>query len=88
MVTWKKKKKSKYLLVHQIFKFVHKTILLYCLKFRKNYKVKNKSCKNKWKKVMFFLKKCAVFDSKKFRINKEQWASGLLSNLGSKKAFN
>ena len=54
-------------------------MLSYCLKYRKNTESKNQKC---------VLSKCAVCDSKKSKLIKQQEASGLLSSLGIKTSLN
>ena len=62
-------------------------MLSYCLKCRKNTESKNsKVVKTKNRRIML-LSKCAVSDSKKSKIMKEQEASGLLNSLGIKTSF-
>ena len=62
-------------------------MLSYCLKCRKNTESKNsKVVKTKNRRIML-LSKCAVCDSKKSKIMKEQEASGLLNSLGIKTSF-
>ena len=60
----------------------------YCLKCRKNTESKNpKVAKTKNGRIML-LSKCAVCDSKKSKVIKQQEASGLLSSLGIKTLLN
>ena len=55
-------------------------MLLYCLKCRKNIESKNpKVTRTKNGRIMLFLK-CAVYDSEKSKLIKEQETSGLLRN--------
>ena len=55
-------------------------MLLYCLKCRKNIESKNpKVARTKNGRIMLFLK-CAVCDSEKSKLIKEQETSGLLRN--------
>ena len=55
-------------------------MLLYCLKCRKNIESKNpKVARTKDGRIMLLLK-CAVCDSEKSKLIKEQEASGLLRN--------
>ena len=62
-------------------------MLLYCLKCRKNTESKNaKVVKTKNRRIIL-LSKCAVCDSKKSKLIKQQNASGLLSSLGIKMRF-
>ena len=59
-------------------------MLLYCLKYRKDTESKNrKVAKTKNGRIMLF-SKCAVCDSKKSKLIKDQEASGLLTSLGTK----
>ena len=60
-------------------------MLSYCLKCGKNTKSKKPKVvvKTKNGRIML-LTKCEVCDSKKFRLIKEQEASGLLSSIGLK----
>ena len=55
-------------------------MLLYCLKCRKNIESKNpKVARTKNGRIMLSLK-CAVYDSEKSKLIKEQETSGLLRN--------
>ena len=63
-------------------------MLSYCLKCRKNTESINpKVSKTKNGKTVI-LSKCAICDSKKSKIIKEQQAKGLLSNLGLRMPLN
>ena len=63
------------------FYSVYKTILLYCLKCRKNKKSKNpKVVKTKNQKIML-LSKCELCHSKKLKFSKDLEASRFLSRL-------
>ena len=65
-------------------KTIHKTMLSYCLKCKKNTESKNpKAVKTKNKRIMP-LSKCAVCESKKSKFIKQQKASGLLRSLETK----
>ena len=56
-------------------------MLSYCLKCRKNTESKNpKALKTKNGRIII-LSKCAMCNSKKMRLSKEQEARGLISNL-------
>ena len=61
-------------------------MLWHCLKCRKNTESKNPKVKTKNGRIML-LSKCAVCDSKKSTLTKEQKIGGLLSNLGIKVPF-
>ena len=66
---------------------IHKTMLSYCLKCRKNTEIKNpKFAKKKKKKNerIIILSKYVVCDSKKSKFIKQKEAGELLSNLGTK----
>ena len=67
---------------------IHKTMLSYCLKCRKNTEIKNpkfaaKKRKKKNERISI-LSKYVVCDSKKSKFIKQKEAGGLLSNLGTK----
>ena len=67
---------------------IHKTMLSYCLKCRKNTEIKNpkfaaKKRKKKNERIII-LSKYVVCDSKKSKFIKQKEAGGLLSNLGTK----
>ena len=70
--------------VHQRSQFIHKTMLSYCLKDRKNTESKNPRVAKTNKGRLIILSKCAVRDSKKLRFIKGKEASSLLINLGEK----
>ena len=55
-----------------------------CLKCRKNTESKNPEEEKKKNGRIILLSKCAICDSKKSKLIKEQDASGLLSELGTK----
>ena len=79
LVIWKEK--SKIQITNNNLDYVYKSILSYCLKFRKNVESKNrKGVKTKNRRAML-LSKCSVCNSKKSKFLKEQEARGLLSNL-------
>ena len=59
-------------------------MLLYCLKCRKNTENENPKAARTKKRKIIFLSKYAVCDSKKWKLIKEQEASGLLRSLGIK----
>ena len=59
-------------------------MLSYCLKCTKNTESKNPKVARKKNGRIMFLSKCAVYDSKKLKLIKQQEASGLLSSLGIK----
>ena len=59
-------------------------MLLYCLKSSKKIDSKDPRIANANKGKLMILLKCAVYDSKKLTIIKEQEANGLLSSLGIK----
>ena len=54
---------------------------MYCLRCRKNIESKNAKFVKTKNGIIMFLSKCAMHDSKIWRFNKEQEASGLLSSL-------
>ena len=58
--------------------------MMYCLKCRKNTKIKIPKIAATKRGSIMILSKCSVCDSKKFKFIKEQEASGLLSTLGIK----
>ena len=60
-------------------------MLWYCLKCRKNIKIKNRKIVRTKKGRIMLLSKCEVCDSKKSKFIKEQECSGLLSSLEVKK---
>ena len=63
---------------------MYKTMLSYCLKYRKNTETENpKVARTKNGRIML-LSKCAVCYSKKSKFLKKQEGSGLLSSLGIK----
>ena len=59
-------------------------MLSYCLKCTKNTESKSPKVARKKNGRIMFLSKCAVYDSKKLKLIKQQEASGLLSSLGIK----
>ena len=59
-------------------------MLSYCLKCRKNTESKNPKIASAKNGRIMLLSKCAVCDSKKSKVIKEQEASGLLISLGIK----
>ena len=59
-------------------------ILSYCLKCRKNTESKNTKVASAKNGRIKLLAKCAVCDSKKSKLIKQQEASGLLSSSGKK----
>ena len=61
-------------------------MFLYCLKCSKKANSKNPKVAWKNKEKLMILSKCAVCDTKKLRITKEEEGSGLLSSLGIKTA--
>ena len=80
-IWWYERRNQKDLIVHQKWYSIYKTILLYCLKRRKNAESKNpKVVKTKNRRIMF-LWKCLACDIKRSRFIKEQKASGLLRSL-------
>ena len=62
-------------------------MLWYCLKCRKNIKIKNRKIVRTKKGRIMLLSKCEVCDSKKSKFIKEQESSGLLSSLEVKKSL-
>ena len=68
--------------VHQRFQFIYKTMLLYCLKCRKNTEYKDPEVVMRKNGRIILPSKCAVCDSKKSRFIKEPEANRLLSSLG------
>ena len=62
------------------FQSIYKTLLLYCLKCRKNTDSKNPKVTKTTNGRIMLWSKCAVCDSKKSKCIKEQEASGLLSS--------
>ena len=62
-------------------------MLWYCLKSRKNIKIKNRKIVRTKKGRIMLLSKCEVCDSKKSKFIKEQESSGLLSSLEVKKSL-
>ena len=73
--------------VCRIFYSIFKTMSLYCLKCREKTRRKNlKVVKTKYGRIML-LSKCAMRDSKKSSLIKEQEANGLLSSLENKDTF-
>ena len=63
-------------------------MLLYCLKCRRNTESKNPKVVRRKNGRRMLLSKCAVCDSKKWLLTKEQEASGLLGSLGIKTPLN
>ena len=59
-------------------------MLSYCLKCRKNTEIKNPKVATTKNGRIMLLSKCAMCDSKKSKLIKEQKASGSLSSLGIK----
>ena len=62
-------------------------MLSYCLRCRKNTESRNPKVATAKNATIMLLSKCAVCDSKKPKLTKEQKASGLLSSLGKKTAL-
>ena len=60
---------------------IYKTMLLYCLKFRKNTVSQNANVSKKYKQNLILLSKQALCDSKKSRFIEKQEASTLFSDL-------
>ena len=81
------KEEIKILRLNQVFlRFysIYKTMLLFCLKCRKNTESINPKVTRTKKGRIMLLSKCAVCDSKKSKFIKQQEASGLLCSLGIK----
>ena len=79
-----RKKKSKIERLHQVYRrfySIYKTMLSYCLKCRKNTESKNPIVERSKNERITLLSKCAVCDSKKSKIIKQEEAGGILSNL-------
>ena len=64
---------------------IYKTMLSYCLKFRKNTESKNHEVVRTKNGRIMLLSKCSVCNSKKSKFLKEQEARGLFSNLSGLK---
>ena len=64
---------------------IYKTMLSYCLKFRKNTESKNPEVVRTKNGRIMLLSKCSVCNSKKSKFLKEQEARGLFSNLSGLK---
>ena len=79
LIIWRKK--SKIPIANKSLNYLYKTVLSYCLTRRKYVENKiAKVVKNKNGKIML-LSKCAVCNSRKAKVTKEQEARGLLSRL-------
>ena len=62
--------------VHRRFWFIYKTMLFFCLKYRKNKESKNPKVVKANKGRMMLSSKCAIFDSEKSKFTKYQESGG------------